>query len=173
MGSRGSQNPHWQRWIPKPIIVGQVIAGSTGAVKTSTFQVPFPDSRLRVKISLLFKRTPSGSTVGTSPTATLWLAECDIDDSGMQGDEVPLTNIEGTFLAPTAIPADAGLLGYSREFVSAADYIQGVLRMTGSGVTGYWVLQTRYQPQSVSFSAEEWGLITAHCNPSGNIVTVG
>lgn len=170
MSSHGSQNPNWQRYIPKPVVVGQVVAGSTGTKKNSVFQVPFPDSRLRVKISLLFKRTNASSSL---PGANLWLYETDVDDSGMTGDNVPLTNIEGTFAAPTVIPAAVGLLGYSREFVSAADYVEGQLQMTGDGTTGYWVLQTRYQPQSVSFSREEWDLITAQCNPTGPLVTVG
>lgn len=171
MPSNGSQNPNWQRWIPKEKAVGQIIAGSTGAKKTSVFRVPFPDSRLRVKISLLFKRTDNSIT--NLPGASLWLAEADIDQSGMQGDNVPLVNVEGTLAAPTIIPKAPGLLGYSREFVSAADYIEGQLIMTGDGTVGYWVLQTRYQPQSVSFSPEEWGLITAQCNPEGSLVTVG
>ena len=170
MPSRGSQNPNWQRWIPRPLVLAQIIAGSTGAKKTSIFRVPFPDSRLRVKISLLFKRTNTSTSL---PGANLWLAEADIDDSGMQGDTVPLTNIEGTFAIPTVIPAAVGLLGYSREFVSAADYIEGQLQVTGDGTLGYWVLQARYQPQSVSFSPEEWGLIISNCNPEGTKVSVG
>lgn len=169
MGSRGSQNPNWQRWIPKEVPLAQVI-GASGKSKDIFFNVPMPDSRMRVKISVLFKFSGAPSA---GPAATLWLAETDLDESGAQGDLVPLTNIEGTSAAPTAIPADTGLLGYSREFISAADNIQGRLTIPANGATGYWVLQTRYQPFSVSFSSEEWGLIIAQCNPySGGLVKV-
>jgi|SRR5215831_5609516 len=167
MGSRGSQNPNWQRWIPKPITLAEV-TGTSGNSKDVTFRVPFPDSRLRVKISLLFKFKPNSVPSG-GPSATLWLSENDVDDSGQQGDNVPLANIIPgvTSAAPLAIPVDAGLSGYTREFVSAADYVEGRLRVLGNGAFGYWVLQTRYQPYSVSFSPEEWGLITSNCNPEG------
>jgi hypothetical protein len=165
MGSSGSQNPNWQRWIPRPIVLASIKSGD-GVTKTTNFQVPYPDSRLRCKISLLFRPLVDGTT----PTATLWLAEYDFDDSGRDGADVPLVDLAGsTSATPLSIPFNAGLNGWSREFVSAADYIGGRL-VVNDEVDGDWVLQTRYQPEAVSFSPEEWDEIRSQCNPSGNLV---
>jgi hypothetical protein len=164
MGSSGSQNPNWQRYIPRPVTLAAIIAGE-GISKDVNFQIPFPDSRLRVKTSIMFR----GADPALNPTATLWMYEADIDDSGAQGDDIPLVDIVGTSAAPLSIPANVGLRGYSREFVSAADYVNGRLTVNDE-ISGYWVLQTRYQPQSVSFSPEEWNLIIAHCNPTAATV---
>lgn len=168
--SSGSQDPRWQRWIPRAVVLAQVKTGGTGSPKPVNFVVPFPDSRLRVKITLLFSQNVPGLV---EPAATLWLHESDTDNVGNLS-LVPCTNIEGTQAAPTSIPADSGLQGYSREFVSAADYVEGVLNVFPNGSVGYWVLQTRYQPQSVSFSREEWEMIINQCNPiisSGGMIT--
>jgi len=189
MGSSGAQDPRWQRWIPKMVPLVTVISPAAVAkTVTQTFKIPFPDSRLRVKVSLLFIPVPTGtSTPIVVPASTLWLYETDDDQSGSQGDNVPLTNIVGTSAAPLVIPSDnastpaldPALRGYSREFVSAADQIEGRLKVTsdaniGGVNNGTWVLQTRYQPQSVSFSPEEWLMIIAHCSPgASNIVING
>lgn len=173
MPSRGSQGPNWQRYIPKQVVLAQIVAGSTGAKKTCTFRVPFPDSRLRVKTSIMWvQNDPLDPAVNG---ANLWMYEVDdLETPGVLGqNDLPLTNIVGTLAAPLVIPVAAGLLGYTREFVSAADYIDGQLQVTGDGRLGYWVLQCRYQPYSVSFSAEEWNSIIAQCNPTAGKVTVG
>jgi hypothetical protein len=136
----------------------------------STFKVPVPDSRLRTKISL-FWNLPPAQALG-SLASTLWLYEADLDLSGNGGDLVPLTDLVGTQAAPLTIPQNVDLLGYSREFITAADYICGVLTMTvpPEGQSS-WVLQCRYQPQSVRFTDDEWQEIAAACNPSVDVVS--
>ncbi len=134
------------------------------------FKVPVPDSRLRVKVSVMF--IPEAGDVGDSGLiATLWLRECELDVSGVAGSMVPTANIEGSESGtpgPTAIPIATGLQGYSREFITAADYIVGTLDVSDGGPSpgGSWVLQCRYQPQSVRFSEEEWNEIEPNCNPA-------
>jgi hypothetical protein len=164
MGSAGSQDPRWQRWIPKTVTLAAIKAGE-GITKDVFFSVPYPDSRLRVKVTLMF--IPDDPSV--TSTALLWMYEADLENGGMRGDNIPLTDLVGTSAAPLSIPKNAALGGYTREFVSAADYIEGRLSVNDE-VSGYWVLQTRYQPQSVSFTSEEWKLITAQCNPSAGTV---
>lgn len=164
MPSRGSQDPRWQRWIPKTVTLASIKAGE-GVTKDVSFSVPVPDSRLRVKISLLF--VPEDPTL--TSTADLWIFEADTEDGGMRGDEVPLTNVEGTSAAPTSIPADSSLNGYSREFITAADYLNGRLTVNDE-VAGFWLLQTRYQPQNTPFSIDEWKIVIAQCNPSASMV---
>lgn len=169
MPSSGSQVPGWQRYIPRSIPLVQTGGSNSGATATINFMVPVPDSRLRVKISLIFIRAPGSGGATNCPPSTLWISENDVEDAGFNGGQIPLVNIEGTAAAPTAIPIDAGglgLFGYSREFFTAADYLQGQLVVTNNSVQGYWVLQTRYQPQVVGMRDSEWETIINQCNPT-------
>ncbi len=141
-------------------------ASGSGNIDDVEFQVPIPDSRLRVKISLLFIPTSGTATSGAS--GEVWMREAERDSSGVSGSLIPCANINvGTEAAPLAIPVAAGLQGYSREFVTAADYILGTASFTGGGPTtgGSWVLQCRYQPQAVRFTDDEWNRIASNCNP--------
>ena len=137
----------------------------SGAARSIDFQVPIPDSRLRVKIAVLF--IPTSGTASSGLGGTIWLREADQDASGVSGNLIPATNIEGTLAVPTVFPT-AGLQGYSREFISAADFILGTTVFTSGGPSshGSWVLQTRYQPQAVRFTPQEWDIIAPLCNPS-------
>lgn len=142
------------------------------------FRVPGVDSRLRIKISVLFV-PPGGSApdAGSNGTATLWIAEAEKDRSGQSGITVPSTNIVGTQASPATIPASAGLGGYSREFVTAADYLEGTLHAeSAAGMSdGQWVLQVDYSPDAVRFTNEEWEFLVAKMSPRvlGGSVTVG
>ncbi len=155
-----------QKIITLDTLIGMQSGGS--GIATVFFKIPIPDSRMRVKVSIPFIR-PTG-TAATGISATLWLYEADEDLSGVQGDLLPLANIEGTSAAPLSIPIDTGLLGYSREFISAADYIIGRIVTAGQPSTpGSWMLQTRYQPQAVRFTDAEWNSIASGCNPSAEM----
>lgn len=165
---RWGENSAVQKHRPEPVVLF-TISGS-GAVPANPdvyFYVPIPDSRLRVKVSLLFV-APAGDTdpLDITTGANLWLFESEEERSGVTGRSLPCTNLAGsTAAAPLAIPAAAPLLGYSREFVSAADAIEGRIRMLANITTGSWILQTRYQPQSVRFTDEEWNEIVGQCQP--------
>lgn len=163
--NRGESALH--KYIPQPLALITFGGSTSPAGITCQFRVPVPDSRLRVKVSVLFvPQAGRARNVGALGTSTLWLAETDDDLSGLSGIAVPSTDIEGTAAAPTTIPASPGLGGYSREFVSAADAIEGLLTSTfASGMVGTWMLQTRYQPNAVRFTYEEWDRIKAGCNP--------
>lgn len=170
MGSSGSQDPTLQLWRPPMQPLMRQTGAGTGAVvgKTTNFRVPIPDSRLRVKVSCMFVYAANATRLAvTGQGATLWLRESEIDDSGTSGDLVPCTDLAGsTQAAPIAIPQSAGLAGFSREFISAADYIEGTLAVaTSVASAGYWVLQCRYQPNAVRFTPEEWDSITRGANP--------
>jgi hypothetical protein len=169
MGSAGQQDPILQKWRPRPMTL---VSATTNGEHTPqvVFRVPVPDSRLRVKISVLFAFVAGQQT--SSPDlspggATLWLSAADDDDSGSTGTTLTETNLEGTQAAPTAIPFTPGLVGYSREFITSADYIEGVFKTAHNGFNGYWVLQLRYQPDTGQrFSTEEWEAIVGYCKPT-------
>jgi hypothetical protein len=159
----------FQRFEAKPVVIAIATAAGAGSTSAS-FQVPIPDSRLRVKVTIIFVpaagSTPLSNLSGAN--ATLWLYESETDRSGVSGARFPCSNVEGTSAAPTSIPATGNALyGYSREFTTLADTVEGAF-VTGSNGTqaGSWVLQCAYSPDSVRFTPDEWDAITKICNPS-------
>ena len=78
---------------------------------------------------------------------------------------IPLTTIVGdpTTGAPLALPEFPGLMGYSREFVTAADAVHGHLHY-GNAILGKWVLQTRYQPAGQRLPDPDWQETLQLCN---------
>jgi hypothetical protein len=78
----------------------------------------------------------------------------------------PSTGVLVTRAAPLAIPSDAGVMGFSREFVSAGDNLYGELA-TGFVATapGRWMLYTRYQPDGVRLSEDDWQQIVGLAQP--------
>jgi hypothetical protein len=156
-GSRTFNGPR-QIYIPPTLLLGPNQGGESGAA-TYFIRVPTPDSRCRVKLSIVFFST---GAPGTDAGGTIWIAACEQDQKGVSGSSgktAPVTNVEGTQAAPTAFPA-AGLQGYSREFVTAADCLEATIAISsGQNTPGYWVLQTRIQPDSVTLGWEEWDQI--------------
>lgn len=155
-----------QRFDAQFVPLAFLSAGS-GVAGGGTFKVPVPDSRLRVKVSLIFVPN-AGATLLSSlaaAAATIWLYDAEQDASGQSGIELPCANVEGTSAAPTAFPAANGLYGYAREFTTSADNIKGDWNATSFGVVHALVLQVRYAPDSVRFSPEEWDEITRRCTP--------
>ncbi len=153
-----------QKHIPQSIILAR-LTGNPDAGKNITFRVPVPDSRLRVKLSILW--TPGSGAFPNLAAAgnTLWLYEAELDLSS-SGRTVPCVDLEGTSAAPITIPKSADLAGYSREFVTAADYIEGVVGIVGTALfAGTVILQTRYQPDSVRFTQDEWDEIRREALP--------
>lgn len=174
MGSSGSQPQYLQKWRPTPrTLIASQLAVEGSAAFTQRFRVLIPDSRLRVKISIVFAfkggQQPSIDAVDLSTgAATLWLYEAEDDDSGTTGSTYPCTNIEGTEAAPTVVPQAIGLSGYSREFITAGDNIEGRFVTAFNGFTGNWMLQLRYQPDNGQrFTDDEWREI---CNLAKPIV---
>ena len=163
-----NDNAASQRYKPPINTLVTILDGAAVPSNNSvTFVVPIVDSRLRVKISVLFAMA-AGSTLEVNLTgfANLWLAECEEDESGVTGRLLPAVNIEGTEAAPTAVPSASPLYGYSREFVSAADYIQGKFTILSNVTLGTWYLKTRYQPDvGQRFSPAEWEEIRSLSNP--------
>lgn len=162
----GPRNYH----APDATPLVDVAANPEGNVNVNcNIRVPIPDSRLMVKISILFvwRSATAPSTMVLVPSSTIWLAGADRDTSGISGNWIRHTDVEGTQAAPTVFPASAGLQGYSREFPgTSGDIILGELSLTTpEGQAGLWTLQTRYQPIAVSFPWEEWEEIRRECHP--------
>ncbi len=148
--------------IPKPIILASNSGGGEGSF-TATLKLPVPSSQTREKLSVIFYPT-SGALGDISGRGTIWVSAAEEDTGGISGSGgrlIPVTDVEGTSTAPTSFPATNGLGGYSREFVTAADWLQAVITLTsiGGGVAGYWVLQTSIQPDAVTFDWNSWDAI--------------
>lgn len=173
MSTRWTDDASAQRHYPKAVVLATI--ANAGAPPAGTlpayFRVPIIDARLRVKISLMFIDTSDASfNPDITGFANLWLCESDEDPDLMgSGRTYPLVNIEGTQAAPTAVPAAPPLMGYSREFQSAADYIEGKFTIVAAGTIalGSWILRTRYQPApGQRFTPDEWQKITALAQPA-------
>lgn len=163
-----SYDPRVKRWDPPAIMLAALFGGVAGNGGTVDFAVPIPDSRLRVKVTLLW--VPADGLaygLGFDQAQTLWLAEREEDRSGRRGGMAPVANLFGTSSAPVSIAGDGSVSGFSREFNSAADEIFGRLTATktGNGNIGRWMLQTRYQPDTF-ISDCEWELIKPYCSPA-------
>jgi hypothetical protein len=153
-----------QKHEPRIIILAR-LTGNPDAGKAISFKVPIPDSRLRVKISILF--TPLSGAFPNLLAAgnTMWLRETE-DDRGASGRTVPCLDLEGLKAAPIGIPQTADLAGYSREFITSADNIEGDLQLVGVATfIGTVTLQCRYQPDSVTFTQQEWDEIRREAVP--------
>lgn len=162
---RYGQNSALQKIETQPIALVTIVDGAAVPANASVyFRVGIPDSRLRVKLSVLFiPLAGSANEFDATGFANLWLYEAEDDKSGISGRAIQTGNIEGTEAAPTAVPATAPLLGYSREFVTAADAIEGKLTILTNVTLGTWVLQARFQPDAVRFTDAEWDEIATAC----------
>lgn len=159
-----------QIYMPAPILLCANTGGEGGLTYSTVVRVPTPDSRCRVKLSIIYVPADGQAPADVTGATTVWVAGCDYDQRGVGGGggrTLPVTNVEGTQAVPTAIPKAAGLLGYSREFVTAADCLEATLVITSiSGIgQGTWVLQTRIQPDAVTLDWKEWEQIRALFNP--------
>ena len=157
----GQRNFNGPRQIFMPPAIVLCTNGGAGENTFSTVvRIPTPDSRCRVKLSILFVLISGESSNDITGASTLWVAACDYDQRGAGGGggrTIPMTNVEGTEAAPTSIPQSAGLLGYSREFVTAADCLEATFSTASLGLRqGAWMLQTRIQPDAVTLDWEEW-----------------
>jgi hypothetical protein len=169
---RNSRGGGLQKFRPTGQPILTFIANGVPITKTAHFLVPIPDSRLRVKIGVLFIPTMGDipAVPADSGSATLWLYEEDIDEM-FSGNDIPTNNIEGSATTPTPIPlVTAGsankLYGYSREFWSAADYIKGELTSSNNLTGGSWTLQCSCQPDTGQrFTDEEWQQVTSAFSP--------
>jgi len=157
-------------------VLAQVVGGEILLSGSTRFRVETPDSRLRVKVGILFVRE-QGTTSGlvTDLGATLYMGEEETDRSGYLGGKVIANDIlrdaAGNLIhqsAPLAIPEDVGLEGWSQELVTAADSLIGIFTTqngTGgvAGASGRWILQARWQPDGQRLHDEDWDYVVRNC----------
>ena len=158
--------------VPPAETLIQVEFGATPETTSVQFEVPTPDSRMRVKLSVLFVRDPDETDPVTDLGATLYLGAGDYDISGLDGRLSLTTDIlrdaAGDVVhssAPLAIPEDPGLTGFSQEFVTSGDTIMGTLGTGQNGPAGRWILQVRYQPEGQRLHECDWSNAIRRCNP--------
>ncbi len=153
--------------LPPIVLATMTGAGGGGTIE---FRVQTPDSRLQVKVSVLFAPTPPFSVPYdiTNMGATIYLAEEDESYGATYSGYVPMTAIinGATLTSPLSLPQAPGLMGYSQEFVTAADAIHGFLGLSpaGEGSQGQWVLQVRYQPYGQRLPEADWSETKTLCN---------
>lgn len=147
-----------QFYAPPPILLCPNLPDEA-ATQTFKIRIPVPDSRCRVKLTVALFSTGQVQD-DISNAGTIWVAAYEEDQKGVSGSSgklVPVTNVEGTEAAPTNFPVSAGLQGYSREFVTAADWLGADILIQGNqNKAGFWVVQTRIQPDAVTLEWQEW-----------------
>jgi len=162
---------------PGEVLANVVGDGAVPQEGTARFRVETPDSRLRVKVSLMFIRSQSGSL--SAPVsglgATIYMGEEETDDSGYRGGKVLCNDIlrdsAGNLIhqsAPLAIPEDPGLDGWSQELVTAADSLLGIFTTANSvggaaGPSGAWIIQARWQPDGQRLHDDDWDSVVRNC----------
>lgn len=136
------------------------------------FRVMNPDSRVRLKITVMFVRDAGASaSILTMPT-TLYLGE--EEQNKKNGKRVLCTDIlrdaAGNVIhqsGPLTIPEDAGLEGFTTEFVTAADSILGIFTTSsdaGGTFDGHWLAQARWQPDGQRLCDEDWEYVRRKCH---------
>jgi hypothetical protein len=163
--------------VPKAEVLSDF--GAAGGPSTAIFRVPLPDSRVRCKVTLLYDAVPKTTNAAlpydiTGTNHTIWMCLEDISFQGRQASPVPIQNVVVnpatgllvTRAAPLVIPSDAGVMGFSREFVSAGDSLYGELVTSFVAASpGRWMLYTRYQPDGQYLPPDEWQAIVGLCRP--------
>lgn len=142
------------------------IGGSTEAPFTvPNFMVMTPDSRLRTKVTILFVGSAAAMAALPSPFATLALVEMEQDIGGPSGQLQPSVAVDPPTPGGTInLPLAPGLVGYSREFVTAGDAIRGSL-VVASGVGPIQVIiSARWQPDGQRLPADEWDEVIRLCS---------
>lgn len=153
-------------------------AGEGDGSEEFSIRVVTPSSQVRVLISVNFEPAagqPDDIDI-TSWGNTIWLAATDDAVGGASTQDVPNSSVVGTRSAPRPFPStitagvavlDNGLLGFSREFVTASPAITGrVVCGSGTGGTvapGGWILRASWQPDGVVLPDDAWKEITSLC----------
>jgi hypothetical protein len=154
------------------ITLGHVQNLAEGDTASAKFRIYTPDSRLRVKATLLFLRDdPTDPTPVSDNAATLYIGEEEHDYSGKLGADLICTDVlrdvAGNVVhqsGPLAIPEDVGLDGFTTEFVTAADSLIGIFTTGQGGPSGHWVLQLRFQPDGQRLCDSDWDFVARKCH---------
>jgi hypothetical protein len=139
----------------------------------AAFRIYTPDSRLRVKLTVLFVRDdPSTFALPVSDhAATLWIGEEEHDFSGKSGADLACTDVlrdvSGNVVhqsSPLTIPEDPDLEGFTTEFVTAADSLVGKFTTGQQGPSGIWTVQLRFQPDGQRLCDQDWDFVCRKCH---------
>ena len=159
-----------RRWVLSPEKLFTSDSSETPqSRRTAKYRLTVPDSRLKVKQSILFVPSP-GDEVPTDVSGAapqLWVVAKDKDTSGILGYDVPTTNVLGTSVAPIVVITTPRIFGYSLETDgSATDYFEGEFSalVNGAQPKGTWYVAALYQPYVVRFDDREWNALRTLMN---------
>lgn len=156
--------------VPRRVELVRFGGAAGNAVSTDLFfRMITPDARLLQKLTLVAVAvgTAPGRLVVAGRGLTLWLYEVELDQ--VRGKQfIPCVDLaSSTSAAPLNMPANATLGGFSREFVTSGDAIEGRLRVPAQapgGVAGSVYLQARFQPAAFRLMPwEEWDEVRGQC----------
>ncbi len=149
-----------------------VIAKVHGAFgpDTAKFRAMNPDSRVRLKITVAYVDEQAAVSSILAMTTHLYLGE--EEHLATRGRRVLCTDIlrdsTGTVVtqsSPLVIPEDAGLQGFTTEFVTAADSILGIFdTLSAGGRDGWWIVNARWQPDGQRLCDGDWEFVKRKCH---------
>lgn len=154
------------------------VLGGEGTNKSFALRIRNPSAQVRTTISINFEPAagvPDGLDI-TGVGNTIWLAATDPNRGGASSQDCPNSSVVGTRAAPIGFPftvaggvpvLDNGLLGFSREFVTGAPWITGIVNLGTPPAAGTWVLCATYQPDGVVLPDDAWQEITSLCEAKG------
>lgn len=170
---QGGQRSKTRRQYHEEFRVLRNLDGNAEGQGTQQFQIRArnPSSQARMLLSVNFEPAagiPDDVDI-TGWGNTIWLAATDDAVGGASTQDVPNSSVVGMRSAPRVFPStvvagvvtlDNGLLGFSREFVSASPWITGIVTLgsgTGGNATeGAWILRGVWQPDGVVLPDDAW-----------------
>jgi hypothetical protein len=156
-----------QFYRPAPIVLAQATGGEESGI-TVHVRLPVPSSQTRIKLSVVFFPQQGDALGDISLSGSILVSANEEDQGGAAGSagrSVPVTYVEQTAGAATPFPLFSGLAGYSREFVTSADWLEADIALARSIQSGFWVLQTSIQPDSITFEWSAWDQIRRAFQP--------
>jgi hypothetical protein len=118
-----------------------------------------PGGENRIKLAIMLALADGAVVPGGGFTQSrIWVHEDEDAPFGGSGQgPFPLVDIDPpTGLPGLLFPASADLFGYSREFVTSAEYIGVRLGMVDPGAAGVWYAKALIYPASSYYPWEAW-----------------
>lgn len=132
-----------------------------GTTRVADLRIRMPPGPNRIKLTVVF--SPKAAATPRVGSPAIWVhADDNMDFSGGTSGPFVVEDVDGTQAAPTAfMGTTADTLGYSREFVTSADYVGAEVTIVDPGQPGTWYAKAEIFPAFTYYPIEAWKEIVA------------